>query len=48
METGGALGQAMQKFQVAFVTELMTKFCGEFDCGAAPVKGSPASKPNSH
>lgn len=48
METGGALGEAMQKFQLAFITELMTKFCGEFDCGAAPVKGRPASKRNSH
>ncbi|MNE49830.1 hypothetical protein D3C80_1443750 [compost metagenome] len=48
METGGALGEAMQKFQVSFITELMTKFCGEFDCGAEAVKGRPASKPNSH
>lgn len=48
METGGALGEAMQKFQIAFVTELMTKFCGEFDCGVAPVKGRPATKPNRH
>ncbi|MGH7020074.1 MAG: DUF2059 domain-containing protein [Brevundimonas sp.] len=48
METGGALGEAMQKFQVAFVTELMTKFCGEFDCGVEAAKGTPATKPNRH
>lgn len=48
METGGALGEAMQKFQIAFLTELMTKFCGEFDCGGDPAKAPPTPKPNRH
>lgn len=48
METGGALGEAMQKFQIAFLTELRTKFCGEFGCGSDAAKVSPMTKPNRH
>lgn len=46
MELGGALGEAMQKFQIAFVTELSTKFCAEFDCAAFAAKETPTAKPN--
>ncbi len=45
MEVGGALGEAMQKFQVAFVTELATKFCAEFDCEGTAAKTTSAGKP---
>lgn len=48
METGGALGEAMQKFQIAFLTELRAKFCGEFDCGSDAARASPTTKPNRH
>ena len=44
MELGGALGEAMQKFQIDFLTELMTKFCGEFDCEEQAPKGAPSAK----
>lgn len=44
MELGGALGETMQKFQIGFLTELMTKFCGEFDCEGQEVKGAPSAK----
>ncbi|MGH7027950.1 DUF2059 domain-containing protein [Brevundimonas sp.] len=46
MEAGGALGEAAQKFQIAFATELMTKFCGQFDCEGEAAKGTPTGKPS--
>ena len=48
MELGGSLGEAMQTFQVSFLTELMTKFCGEFDCEGQEVKGAPSAKAPRH
>lgn len=48
MELGGAMGEAMQKFQIAYVTELSTKFCAEFDCQGGAAKQTPAAKPNRH
>ncbi|MET4683034.1 DUF2059 domain-containing protein [Brevundimonas faecalis] len=44
MEVGGALGGAMQAFQRSFLTELLTKFCGEFDCTADAAKEAPTTK----
>lgn len=46
LELGGAMGEAMQRFQIAYLTELGTKFCAEFDCEGAAPKGTSTAKPN--
>lgn len=39
---------AMQKFEVGYMTELMAKFCAQFDCEGEASKQTPAAKPNRH
>ncbi|MFE9084076.1 DUF2059 domain-containing protein [Brevundimonas sp. NPDC003935] len=46
MEAGMAQGEIMQRFEVAYLTDLMTKFCAEFDCQAEAPKGQAARKPS--
>ena len=48
LEAGVAQGEAMQQFEVAYLTDLMTKFCAEFDCEGALPKGTAAAKPSGH
>lgn len=48
LEAGVAQSQAMQQFEVAYLTDLMTKFCAEFDCEGALPKGTAAAKPSRH
>jgi hypothetical protein len=45
MEMGGALNQAMQGFQMAYLQDLMTKFCGAFDCEAMTRQAAGGAKP---
>ena len=45
IETGGALGQAVQSFQMSYLRDLMTKFCGAFDCEAMAQEAAGAAKP---
>lgn len=47
LEAGVAQGQAMQQFETAYLTDLMTKFCAEFDCEGGLPKGQAAGKPSS-
>ncbi len=46
MEMGGALNQAMQGFQMAYLQDLMTKFCGAFDCEAMTRQAAGGAKPS--
>lgn len=46
MEAGMAQGEIMQRFEVAYLTDLMTKFCAEFDCQGEAPKGQAARKPS--
>lgn len=45
-EMGGALGMRMQAFQQAYAVDLMTKFCGSFDCEAMGQQAAGAAKPS--
>ena len=45
LEMGGAMGQAMESFQMSYLRDLMTKFCGAFDCGAMEQEATGAAKP---
>ncbi len=45
MEMGGAVSQAMQSFEMSYLQDLMTKFCGAFDCGAMAQEAAGATKP---
>lgn len=44
-EMGGALGMRMQAFQQAYTVDLMTKFCGAFDCEVMAREAAGAGKP---
>lgn len=44
-EMGGALGIRMEAFQQAYTVDLMTKFCGAFDCEAMAREAAGAGKP---
>ena len=46
MEMGGAMGQAIQSFQMAYLQDLMTKFCGAFDCEAMAREAGGVAKPS--
>lgn len=46
LEANVEIEPAMQKFEEGLMTELMTKFCAQFDCGAEASKQTPAAKPN--
>lgn len=48
LEVGLGLEAEVQKFEVAFMTELMTKFCAQFDCEGEPSKQTATAKPNRH
>jgi hypothetical protein len=43
---GGAMGQAIQSFQMAYLQDLMTKFCGAFDCEAMAREAGGVAKPS--
>ncbi|MFN4041000.1 MAG: DUF2059 domain-containing protein [Brevundimonas sp.] len=45
MESGAAAGVQTAEFQTAYVTELLTKFCAEFDCEDEGSSTAPANKP---
>ena len=46
MEAGMEQGELLQQFEVAYLTDLMTKFCAQFDCEGAAPKGDAAGKPS--
>lgn len=46
LEAGVAQGAAMQQFEVAYLTDLMTKFCAQFECEGELPKGPAAGKPS--
>ncbi|MND89078.1 hypothetical protein D3C80_811210 [compost metagenome] len=46
LEVSVEIEPAMQKFQEAFMIEVMTKFCGQFDCEGEAAKATPTVKPN--
>lgn len=46
LELGGAMGEAIQSFQMAYLQDLMTKFCGAFDCEAMAREAAGAAKPS--
>ncbi|WP_313004560.1 DUF2059 domain-containing protein [Brevundimonas sp.] len=48
LEVSVELEPAMLKFQEDFMTEIMTKFCGQFDCEDEVAKEPLATKPNRH
>lgn len=48
LEVSVEIEPAMQKFQESFMTEIMTKFCGQFDCAGEQAKATSAAKPNRH
>lgn len=48
LEVSLEIEPAMQKFQEGFMTEIMTKFCGQFDCEGEEAKETLAIKPNRH
>ncbi|WP_312146857.1 DUF2059 domain-containing protein [Brevundimonas sp.] len=48
LEVSVELEPAMLKFQEDFMTEIMTKFCGQFDCEDEVAKEPSATKPNPH
>lgn len=45
MEIGAEAGGRMGQFQMAYLVELMTKFCAEFDCEARDPPAAPTRKP---
>lgn len=46
LELSVETGPEMARFEAAFLTELMTKFCGEFDCEGQENKGTRSAKPS--
>lgn len=45
MEAGAAASPEILQFQGAYVVDLLTKFCAEFDCEAEGSSTAPANKP---
>lgn len=46
LEVSVEIEPAMQKFQEGFMTEVMTKFCGQFDCEGEAAKETRTAKPS--
>ena len=46
MESGAEQGMLMQQFELDYMTDLQTKFCGAFDCERQAPNGVGAGKPS--